>query len=39
MDWEPVIDWLLEHGTKIAIILVIAIVVYYVMRRTVRAMV
>ncbi|UCC61113.1 MAG: mechanosensitive ion channel family protein [Dehalococcoidia bacterium] len=39
MDWEPVTDWLLEHGTRIAIILAIAIVVYYAMRRTVRTMV
>jgi small conductance mechanosensitive channel len=39
MDWEPVTDWLLEHGTRIAIILAISIVMYYVMRRTVRTMV
>lgn len=33
MDWKPVTDWLLEHGTRIAIILLIGLVLGLVVRK------
>jgi len=36
MDWNTVSDWLLSHGVRILIILVIAIAIYVIMHHTVR---
>ena len=36
MDWTTVSDWLLSHGVRIAIIIAIALVIYFVMHHTVR---
>jgi small-conductance mechanosensitive channel len=36
MDWNTVSDWLLSHGVRILIILVIAIAIYVIMYHTVR---
>ncbi|MFC1873416.1 mechanosensitive ion channel family protein [Chloroflexota bacterium] len=33
MDWTPIIDWLLEHGTRILIILILWLVVWVAMNR------
>lgn len=33
MDWQPVIDWLLEYGTKILIILVIGVIFWVLLNR------
>ncbi len=35
MDWTPVTDWLLQHGIRILIILVLALIVYFLMKRLV----
>ncbi len=35
MDWTPVTDWLLQHGIRILIILVLALIVYFLIRRIV----
>ncbi|MCJ7521077.1 MAG: mechanosensitive ion channel family protein [Dehalococcoidia bacterium] len=39
MDWTTVTDWLLSHGVRIAIIIAIALVIYFVMHHTVRRVV
>ncbi len=39
MDWSAVNDWLVDYGTKIAVIITISIVLYVVMRRTIRRVV
>jgi len=33
IDWTPITDWLLQHGTKILIILVLCVIVYIVMKK------
>lgn len=38
MDWSPVIDWLKEYGWKIALIIIIALVLYFVLRRLITLM-
>jgi len=35
MDWTPVTDWLLQHGIRILIILVLALIVYFLMKKLV----
>ncbi len=35
MDWTPVTDWLWQHGIRILIILVLALIVYFLMKRLV----
>ncbi len=35
IDWTLVTDWLLQHGTRILIILVLALIVYILMRKTI----
>jgi len=35
MDWTPVTDWLLQHGIRILIILVLSLIVYFLMKRLV----
>jgi small conductance mechanosensitive channel len=32
MDWSPVVDWLNEHGWRILLIIVIAVVIYFALR-------
>jgi small conductance mechanosensitive channel len=39
MDWTPVIDWLLEHGTRILIILVVGAVLWFVLKKALPLMV
>jgi len=34
MDWTPVTDWLLQHGTRILIILLAGLVVWLIVRRS-----
>ena len=34
MDWTPVTDWLLQHGTRILIILVAGLVLWLVLRKS-----
>lgn len=34
MDWTPVLNWLLEHGTRIAIIVVAGVVVWFSLKKT-----
>ena len=36
MEWSSVSDWLVEHGTRIAIIIAVSLVIYFIMRNTVR---
>lgn len=36
MEWSSVSDWLVQHGTRIAIIIVLALVLYWIMYHTVR---
>jgi small conductance mechanosensitive channel len=33
IDWTPVIDWLLQHGTRILIILALCVTVYFVLKK------
>jgi len=33
MDWTPVTDWLLQHGIKILIILLVGVLLWFVMRK------
>jgi small-conductance mechanosensitive channel len=33
MDWTPITNWLLEHGTRILIILAVAAVLWFLLRR------
>jgi hypothetical protein len=33
MNWTPIIDWLTLHGWKILFIVVIAAVLYFILRR------
>ena len=33
MDWTPVTDWLLQHGTRILIVLVLAIVLWFALKK------
>jgi len=35
MNWTPVTDWLLQHGIRILIILVLSLIVYFLMKRIV----
>ncbi len=35
MNWTPVTDWLLMHGTRILIILALSLIGYFLMRKTV----
>lgn len=39
MDWTPFTNWLLEHGPRILLIIVISVILYYIMRRFVPIMV
>jgi small-conductance mechanosensitive channel len=39
MDWTPVVSWLLEHGTRILLVVVISIALYYLLRHFVPIMV
>ena len=34
MDWTPVTDWLLQHGTRILIIILVGLVLWLVVRRS-----
>jgi len=33
MDWTPITDWLLQHGTRILIILVLGAVLWFVLKK------
>jgi len=33
MEWTPVLDWLLEHGTRIIIILAVGIALWFILKR------
>ena len=33
MDWTPVTDWLLQHGIKILIILLVGVLLWFAMRK------
>ena len=35
IDWTPVIDWLLQHGTRILIILALCLIAYDLLKKTV----
>lgn len=35
IDWTPITDWLLQHGTRILIILVLCVIVYIIMKKTI----
>jgi len=35
IDWTPITDWLLQHGTRILIILALCVAVYIVMKKTI----
>jgi small-conductance mechanosensitive channel len=39
MDWTPVVNWLLEHGTRILLIIAISVTLYYLLRHFVPIMV
>jgi len=39
MDWTPFINWLIEHGPRILLIIAISVVLYYLMRHFVPIMV
>lgn len=39
MDWTPFTNWLLEHGLRILLIIVISVIIYYLMRHFVPIMV
>lgn len=32
MDWTPILNWLLEHGSRILLIIAISVAVYYLLR-------
>ncbi len=32
MDWSPILDWLLEHGSRILLIVAIALALYFLLR-------
>jgi len=32
MDWTPFINWLIEHGPRILLIIVVAVALYYILR-------
>jgi small conductance mechanosensitive channel len=36
MDWTPVLDWLKEYGWKVLLIIIIAVVGHYLLRRLIR---
>jgi len=38
MDWTPVIGWLLEHGTRILLILVVGVVLWITVQKTLKPM-
>ena len=35
IDWTPITDWLLQHGTRILIILALCLIAYIVLKKTV----
>ena len=35
IDWTIVTDWLLQHGTKILVILILSLIVYFILRKAV----
>jgi small conductance mechanosensitive channel len=39
MDWTPVIDWLLEHGIRILIVLVLGVVAWFILKKTLPPMI
>jgi small-conductance mechanosensitive channel len=39
MDWTPFINWLIEHGPRILLIIVVAVALYYILRHFVPIMV
>ena len=39
VDWTPVIDWLLEHGTRILIILVVGAVLWFAWKKSLPSLV
>jgi small-conductance mechanosensitive channel len=39
MNWEPVTDWLLDHGIRIAIIMVVGAILWFIIRRLLPPMV
>ena len=39
MDWTPFINWLIEHGPRILLIIVAAVALYYILRHFVPIMI
>jgi len=39
MDWTPFVNWLIEHGTRILLIIVASVAIYYILRHFVPIMV
>jgi small-conductance mechanosensitive channel len=39
MDWTPILNWLVEHGSRILLIVALALVLYYLLRHFVPIMV
>jgi small conductance mechanosensitive channel len=39
MDWTPVTDWLLEHGIRILIILILGAVAWFILKKTMPPMI
>jgi len=39
MDWTPVIDWLLEHGGRILLIIALSVALYYLLKHFIPAVV
>ncbi|MBC8274163.1 MAG: mechanosensitive ion channel family protein [Chloroflexi bacterium] len=39
MDWTPFVTWLIEHGTRILLIIAVAVALYYILRHFVPIMV
>jgi small-conductance mechanosensitive channel len=39
MDWTPVVSWLLEHGTRVLLVIVVAAVLYFLLRHFIPIMV
>ena len=35
IDWTPITDWLLQHGTRILIILALCVIAYVVLKKTI----
>jgi len=35
IDWTPITDWLLQHGTRILIILVLCLIAYVILKKTI----